>query len=570
MADWLSGMLSGFVDRKGQIEQENLQRAEVSRRREGQIFESLINSPDPEIQSLAVAGLLDSAKPGKRKGGLSGWVGQLEQSPYLPQIQALINQPVRETKQIQAEPPTVQGYLGTPPPTTGGAAQAATSPTQGTPLATPEAGPTPTPTPSPIAGPPDPPIPQSLDFAGAEPRDLGPVAMDPRLATAPPTLKTLHTSRPREVFRSPEQSALLLSRSRAQGDVEGEIAGLVASGVPEAEAREVIKTRMLRQSRGGMTGQTYAEGNVVQDPASPTGWSQTLYLRADPSKTQTIPAASPLARSTRAVNSQEGIAHELFGRPGEDPRAVLSRLTPEEMQGVAEKKRTRDAEAAAALVTAKGAAASDVPLSTEQRVQETQRQFQRANTLRTDWEKVAAPSRQLRTSLATIDAALSAVRRGDHAAGSEALLVTYQKILDRLSVVRESEYLRPYYNQSLTDRVQGYVDQLRQGGARIPPAQLETYARLAKEIGGKVLTEDQQLAQAIRATAKTFQVEETLIFGNEAAGIGQPPPGGFSPPALSPILGTQPPAPGGATAPSRPTAPGLKKDAQGNWLITVP
>lgn len=566
MADWMTGLLSGFLDRKGQIEQENLRQADLSRQREGQVFNALINSPDPEIQSLAVAGLLESAKPGRRKGGFGGWLGQMEQSPFLPQIQSLIQTPVRETRQVPVEPPTVQGYLPTPPPGVGAAAQPTTSPTQGGPLASPQTGPAAQ----------EPPI---QDWVGAEPRDLGPVATDPRLATAPPTLRPVTTERPRQVFRTPEDQALLTARARAQGDVEGEVAGLVASGIPEAQARDTVRQKMLRLSRGGAVGQTYAEGNIVEDPDSPTGWSQTLYLRADPTQTQRIPAESPLARSTRGANALEAVAHKRYGRPGEDPRAVLTRLTPDEMAGALAEKRDLDAQAAAELVVKKGEAAAGVPLTLEQKAQEVQRQFTRANSLRQDWERISAPSRLVRQNLAMIGAAEAAVRRGDVGAGHETILVTFQKMLDRLSVVREAEYLRPYYNQSLENRVRGYRDQLLEGGSKLPTEQLLTYARLAKEIGQEILKDDQQLAQALRVTADTFQVDPALIFGDSDLGIGQPPPGGFQPSALQPILGGAPPPPTSPTpspttrtpAPAEITGATSRAKKVGDaWTITLP
>src|SRR5919201_3895453 len=87
-------MLSGFNQRKGEIEAQNYAEAQRSREREQGVFQALINSPDPDIQSLAVAGLLHSAEPGRRKKGFAGWVGEMEGSPYLPQIQSLLNQPV--------------------------------------------------------------------------------------------------------------------------------------------------------------------------------------------------------------------------------------------------------------------------------------------------------------------------------------------------------------------------------------------------------------------------------------------------------------------------------------------
>ena len=72
---WLTGLLSGFGERKAQIEAENLREAELAGAREARVYETLINSPDPETRNLAIAGLLESAQPRRRKGGLRGWLG---------------------------------------------------------------------------------------------------------------------------------------------------------------------------------------------------------------------------------------------------------------------------------------------------------------------------------------------------------------------------------------------------------------------------------------------------------------------------------------------------------------
>ena len=127
MADWLTGLVQGFGARKSEIEQQNLQEGLRMRQREGQILQALSASPDPEVRSLAIAGLLDSAGPAKRKSGLQGWIGQTESSPYLSQIRALSPTVTRE--QTMTDVPTQQGYIPATPPQAQPAAQPTTNPT---------------------------------------------------------------------------------------------------------------------------------------------------------------------------------------------------------------------------------------------------------------------------------------------------------------------------------------------------------------------------------------------------------------------------------------------------------
>lgn len=131
---WETGLLGGFMDRKSTVEKEQAERARQTAEQEAGIFKLLLGSPDPKIAALAATGLLESARGGKKKGGLRGWLGEMESSPYLSQMQTLINTPVETDPGTMAEPPSTQyPALATPPPTLGQApagmpAQALTEP----------------------------------------------------------------------------------------------------------------------------------------------------------------------------------------------------------------------------------------------------------------------------------------------------------------------------------------------------------------------------------------------------------------------------------------------------------
>lgn len=98
-----------------------------------------------------------------------------------------------------------------------------------------------------------------------------------------------------------------------------------------------------------------------------------------------------------------------------------------------------------------------------------------------NWITATKPAVELDRQVKLLDAGLAAARRGDMAQGAQAILVTFQKILDPPSVVRESEFMRSAAGQSLINRVKGYVEQLKIGGAGVSMAELEKFGRLAKE-----------------------------------------------------------------------------------------
>jgi hypothetical protein len=65
---------------------------------------------------------------------------------------------------------------------------------------------------------------------------------------------------------------------------------------------------------------------------------------------------------------------------------------------------------------------------------------------------------------------------------SQAILVTFQKILDPTSVVRESEYARSGAGQSLLNNLEGYLNKLQEGGAGVTKENLQGFVEVANEL----------------------------------------------------------------------------------------
>lgn len=341
---WMEGLLGGFLERKTGVEAENIRQAELASAREANLYQALLGSDNPEIVNMAVSGLLESAQPRKKKGGLRGWIGETEASPVFQRLQSYLQTPqqvpVEETRETlparfgtgAAQAPSVTPAVMEPPPAGAPAAMASGSPV------------------SPSAPPPTP-----WSYTQAPPQ--------------PYTLQTGMTSKLPMVFLPPRERAV--QEARARGEQEGAERESIYNSVYRAERnmgstheQAIAAARMAAGGslRAGAAGNTYAEGEVVADTTSPTGWSQILYLRADPNVRQRIPASAPTARSSRAVNSVEQVAFQMFGRPGEDPRATMARLSPAEMAQVTQRKQALDAEGAGETTRAQGLARVETEL----------------------------------------------------------------------------------------------------------------------------------------------------------------------------------------------------------------
>jgi hypothetical protein len=177
------------------------------------------------------------------------------------------------------------------------------------------------------------------------------------------------------------------------------------------------------------------------------------------------------------------------------------------------------------------------------------------NRLVTQWSTAIKPARDLSRQAKIMDAGLAAARRGDLAAGSQAVLVTFQKILDPTSVVRESEYARSAAGQALLARMEGIQDRLMRGGAGVPLPELEKFAQLAKEMvrvstGGYI----EAVKARIGRTADHYKLPHDLVFDDYDLAE---PPIGDSARDMGMIEGPPETAVGGA--PRR-----IRFDAQGN------
>lgn len=253
---YFEGLIGGFSARKAEIEQQNLAEAAASRDRESRVFSTLIASPDPEIQQLAVAGLLHSAEPGKRKKGLSGWLGEMEQSPYLGQIQSLMQKPVTKEEEYQsATLPSTQssGYLSTPPGQQPAALPGTSSVNIGSPppaqvqsgLQPGDAGP---PTPPAAGGPP----PSALRETVSEPTSM---------------TRTRSVSLPRRVFATPGDVAAETAAGQYGGRVKGILQGMREAGVnvtPEVAQQVALEL----SGYSGSTSATQSIAGEVLDPAT--------------------------------------------------------------------------------------------------------------------------------------------------------------------------------------------------------------------------------------------------------------------------------------------------------------
>lgn len=152
--------------------------------------------------------------------------------------------------------------------------------------------------------------------------------------------------------------------------------------------------------------------------------------------------------------------------------------------------------------------------------------FQMERTLRSEWNKLTANWRTMKGQVATMEAGLAAARQGDMAAGAQAVLVTFQKILDPTSVVRESEYARSAEGQSALNQIKGFTDRLARGGVGVPMAELEKFYTLGKSMVARAAQELPNIRTQFEDNAVEYGLNPRLIIAEdpaEATEAAQPP-----------------------------------------------
>lgn len=133
--------------------------------------------------------------------------------------------------------------------------------------------------------------------------------------------------------------------------------------------------------------------------------------------------------------------------------------------------------------------------------------------LANQWTVAIKPTIEIQRQVQLMDVGMRAAEAGKLAAGAQMILVTFQKILDPPSVVRESEFMRSAAGQSLMNRVRGYIERLRAGGAGIPLAELRHFAQLAREAAELQRTGYlDSVRKRLELTADRYNVPHELVI----------------------------------------------------------
>ena len=181
-------------------------------------------------------------------------------------------------------------------------------------------------------------------------------------------------------------------------------------------------------------------------------------------------------------------------------------------------------------------------------------QFQMVRQLSDDWQKTVRPMQGLLDQSDRMNIGLKMAEEGQMLAGSQAILISFNKLLDPTSVVRESEYARSVTGQSALETLKGYADRLARGGAGVTLGELRSYQRFGEEVVKRALeSRVGPERERIERLVEYAGVDPQLIFTGRFA--PEPPQAQGLPQAAAPALPQAAQTPGFAALAKALTGP---------------
>lgn len=119
-----------------------------------------------------------------------------------------------------------------------------------------------------------------------------------------------------------------------------------------------------------------------------------------------------------------------------------------------------------------------------------------------------------------VNAGVSEVLAGNRAAGGQAVITSFNKLLDPGSVVREGEYARSEQGQSILNRLQGRINQASQGGVALTDAEIQQIASVTKTLYTDYLRSyNNEVAEYRRLAGEAGVKSENIAQYKDTAGL---------------------------------------------------
>jgi len=341
-------------------------------------------------------------------------------------------------------------------------------------------------------------------------------------------------------------------------------------------AQSVLPGTVMPEGAGDVGGPTLQTGDkpmprmiesLAPRAATPTAMGGAVTAGVDKSGPQQYPVLAPTRQQGEEAKMKSDTAtyyDELARASGEDAKHAIAaraarvgiKLDPNLINASqAELRQTAlqqqlDAEARANRESDRRTARDEENIRTRPKIMTPGQAINTARGMRKEFLTEVSSATKLQNTYNIMQQGLEGVRKGYTNAGSQAVLITFQKMLDEDSVVREAEYARSGEGLALRKRLEGMVEKYTKGGAGVPLDELENFVKLsnqflnvAKRSAQKKATLYESFAteQGLDADFVTGGVDLTIQNDTGKGGGGASDistrPGGVSRPVFNPATG---------------------------------
>ncbi len=258
-----------------------------------------------------------------------------------------------------------------------------------------------------------------------------------------------------------------------------------------------MRDHMKRASLGDQAGvnvpapPALGEGNIVPDPKSPTGFSQILYDSRSGQETGRIPAMKPNTPNEQRTVGMPSYdeAQDILAVTGVDvSKPDAPPLTAAQINAVRNyQKRNRGVE--------KTGGVDETKLALRDRVE-----YQQSLT-RIQNRPEVKDYREMGRNIGALDSAMAEAKTsGSLIAVDQALINSFNKLMDPSSVVRESEYARTAQDQSIMNYLKGKMGadgKWARGGAGLTAQDRQAIATMARKFVAAAKTRNDEAIEDI-------------------------------------------------------------------------
>jgi hypothetical protein len=139
--------------------------------------------------------------------------------------------------------------------------------------------------------------------------------------------------------------------------------------------------------------------------------------------------------------------------------------------------------------------------------------------MQNQWDTARKSEREMQRNMSIMQSALQRFAT-DPVGGSEGVRVTFEKILDPISVVREGEYARQGEGLNLMQKLEGLKQRYLTGGGPVPQSALTEMVQTARSFMTGLQGFNAKEKARIQRMAEHFKIDPMLVLTEEPGGGG--------------------------------------------------